>query len=84
MREIFTRLLKALWVFNIVGIVGFLFLLIAVAISAILSGDGFAGFGEVIVQFIGISLLTTAILVFLQYVLLGNFNPKILFKRENR
>ena len=81
MREIFARLLKALWVFNIIGIVGYLSLIILVIVTAPFFGNDLYGLGDEVKKLIGIALLTTSILVFLQYVLLGSFNPKILFKR---
>lgn len=82
--EISTRLLKVLWIFNILLIFGSSVLIFIAFVGNLIERDGFYGFGEGLTHIIGINLIATAILVFLQYVLLGNFNPKILFKRESR
>lgn len=76
MREIFTRLLKGLWVLNIIYIAGYSLLFLLAVIISIFDGMGFYGMGESFAQLIGSSLVITSILVFLQYVLLGNFDPR--------
>ena len=83
LREIFARLLKALWIFNIVYIVGFLALATIFVVVSIFNDDGLYKLDREIGGFIGTALLTTSILVFLQYVLLGSFNPKRLLNRGN-
>ena len=85
MREIFVRLLKSLWVFNILYIVGVLSFFIIFAVIDLSSGVSLIElinfYMKEVPQFVGIFLLTTSILMFLQYVLLGKSNPKTLFKR---
>lgn len=81
MRDVFSRLLKVLWAFNILYIVGLPVLTILAFVGSLFTGHIIRGLGEDIIKFIGISLSTTSILVFLQYVLLGSFNPKSLLKR---
>lgn len=81
MREIFIRLLKALWVFNIIYIVGFLLLFLLVMVKIFFSEyPDYYGVEEEIGKFIMIVLIATAILIFLQYILLGSFHPKHLLK----
>ena len=86
MREIFTRLLKALWILNIFYIVGGTIFYVGAVIIVLgfMANKSLYGLEEEVAQFIGIFLLAVVILLFLQYVLLGNFNPKILFKRKSR
>lgn len=81
MRDVFSRLLKVLWAFNILYIVGFPVLAILAFVISLFTSHTISGLGEDIIKFIGICLSTTSILVFLQYVLLGSFNPKSLLKR---
>lgn len=85
MREIFVRLLKSLWVFNILCIVGVLSFFIFFVVIDLSSGVSLIElikfYIKEVAPFVGIFILTTSILMFLQYVLLGNSNPKILFKR---
>lgn len=86
MREIFTRLLKVLWVFYILyTVVWVANAIIILALIPFIDSD-IIDFGSAETNILGIAafFLVIPVLMLMQYILLGNFNPKILFKRKSR
>lgn len=75
MEAIFTRLLQVLWVLHLI----FSALVLGSEILNYLSGNH----TELTENLIYVAFFSTLFII-AQYILLGNFNPKILFKRKRR
>lgn len=79
MKDLFTRLLKVIWFFNLaLGVCTIL-----LAILSTLSGDIEHDIDDV---GLGLSIFICLIpaLMIMQYVLLGSFNPRRLLEKERR
>lgn len=76
MKNVFIRLLKALWVFNLVFGVGVVLMIVIM----ILAGASFSEINDLFMG-LGIFICSVAALIFMQYVLIGNFNPMRLFEK---
>ena len=77
MKDVFTRLLKVLWFFNLVFGIG----VILSMVLMLLSGASFSQMSDLLMG-LGIFICSVPTLIIMQYVLTGSFNPMRLFKRE--
>ena len=83
MKNVFIRLLQTTWILNVIFIV-YIFLATCSGIIEYLLGNYYYYDFRDLVRDLVILVVVLTISFVLQYILLGIFNPKLLFKRDNK
>jgi hypothetical protein len=79
LRSVFTRLLKVLWILNLIFASGIILICILMMLL-----DGIDTYLEGLPIKLFISICLGLMLMVVQYILLGSFNPRRLINRESR